>query len=94
MLAPNAPQYPRTVGSYVLPLTPQPHQGSQAEDTVTDLTHDDVTRWLDGAAKGIAAMLPDNRHGRWAREAIQGATEAAHASLDDAGVPRETPAEQ
>lgn len=59
----------------------------------TQVTHDDITRWFDGAAAGIAAMLPDNVEGDWARDHAQNLVEAAHASLDEAGVPRETPAE-
>lgn len=62
--------------------------------TQTALTHDDVTRHFDGAAVGIANLLPDNEDGRQARLIAGDLAEYARASLDAAGVPREVPPEE
>lgn len=56
---------------------------------MTRLTHDDVTRHLDGAARGVADLLPDNEAGAKARGAAEDAAHWAHKSLEDAGVSRE-----
>lgn len=56
----------------------------------TVVTHDDVTRWLDGAAQAVAALLPENDGGGEARYYAESLAIAAHRSLDEAGVPRTT----
>lgn len=58
--------------------------------TQTVVTHDDIRRHFEGAAAGIADLLPDNPAGRSARLLAIDLAMAARRSLDDAGVPRET----
>lgn len=60
---------------------------------MSDLTHDDITRWFDGATEGLAAMLPEGEWGAMARQYARSLSFAAHNALDEAGVPREAPPE-